>query len=117
MREKFSICRGSLSPPAATAVSGFGYPLRAGSGAYGSKHCAKRRSERCVQGGHLRSRPARAWYLLLLVPFIALLLPVYLVRTPAIAGIPFFYWYQFALLFVSAGLTAIVYRAVRDTDR
>jgi hypothetical protein len=51
------------------------------------------------------------------VPFIALLLPVYLRRTPEFAGIPFFYWYQFVVLIVSAGLTAIVYVAVREPPR
>jgi hypothetical protein len=62
------------------------------------------------------SKPARAWYLLLLLPFIALLFPVYLRLTPAIAGVPFFYWYQFLLLFVSAGLTGVVYIAIRDIE-
>jgi hypothetical protein len=59
----------------------------------------------------------RAWYLLLVLPFVALLCPVYLRLTPAIAGIPFFYWYQFLLLFLSAGLTGIVYYAVRETEQ
>jgi len=59
---------------------------------------------------------ARWWYWLLAIPFIALLCPVYLRQTPALAGFPFFYWYQFMVLFVSAALTAIVYYAVRDVD-
>jgi hypothetical protein len=62
------------------------------------------------------TKSRRAWYLLLIIPFVALLCPVYLRLSPAITGIPFFYWYQFLLLFVTAGLTAIVYRAVRDTE-
>ncbi len=65
----------------------------------------------------LGEKAARAWYLLLLVPFFALLCPVYLRATPMLAGIPFFYWYQFGLLFVSAGLTGIVYVATRDGRR
>ncbi len=55
------------------------------------------------------SRWARASYVLLLVPFATLLAPVYLRATPELAGVPFFYWYQFAILAISAGLTAIVY--------
>jgi hypothetical protein len=62
----------------------------------------------------LGSKPARAWYLLLAVPFIALLFPWYLRAEPALGGVPFFYWFQFALLFVSAALTAVVYVAVRE---
>ncbi len=54
------------------------------------------------------------WYALLLIPFVALLLPVYLRTTPQLGGVPFFFWYQFALLFISAGLTAIVYLATRE---
>lgn len=61
-------------------------------------------------------RSARRWYWLLVVPFIALLCPVYVRVEPAIAGVPFFYWYQFLLLLVSAVLTAIVYLAVRDSE-
>jgi hypothetical protein len=64
----------------------------------------------------MSAKSARAWYLLLLVPFIALLFPWYLRLTPAIAGIPFFYWYQFLLLFVSALLTAFVHAVMRDDE-
>ena len=55
------------------------------------------------------------WYWLLIVPFVALLAPVYLKTEPALGGFPFFYWYQFAVLIVSAVLTWIVYRATRGT--
>jgi hypothetical protein len=65
----------------------------------------------------LNSPSTRRWYALLLVPFAALLAPMYLRSTPQVAGIPFFYWYQFVMLFVSAGLTAIVYLATRDRPR
>jgi hypothetical protein len=55
------------------------------------------------------------WYWLLIVPFVALLVPVYLKTEPTLGGFPFFYWYQFAILIVSAVLTWIVYRATRET--
>jgi hypothetical protein len=81
----------------------------------------KERTDRAASGasrrGGLETRPARAWYLLLVIPFVALLCPVYLRQTPALAGIPFFYWYQFLWLFVTAGLTGTVYYAVRERDR
>ena len=53
------------------------------------------------------------WWLLLL-PFAALLFPAIYARSePALLGFPFFYWYQFAWLLVSAALTAIVYQRSR----
>lgn len=52
------------------------------------------------------------WYLLLLVQFVgSLAVPFYNKIDPALWGIPFFYWYQLALVLVSAVLTAIVYFA------
>ena len=58
-------------------------------------------------------RDAR-WYLLLLIPFLALAFPALYARAdPAWLGMPFFYWYQFVMLFVSSGVTAIVYVRTR----
>lgn len=56
----------------------------------------------------------RWWYLLLIVPFIALLgVPFYASGEPSFAGFPFFYWYQFLWVILGAALTAIVYFATR----
>ena len=53
-------------------------------------------------------------YLFLLVPFIALLWPpFYAMDQPELSGIPFFYWYQFLWLVLTAILTAIVYGLTR----
>ena len=54
------------------------------------------------------------WYLLFVPTFVALLFPFYLRTEPALGGVPFFYWYQFAVLIVSALLTWIVYAATRE---
>lgn len=52
------------------------------------------------------------WYLLLLIQFIpALWVPYYNSIEPTWNGIPFFYWFQMALVLVSAVVTAIVYFA------
>jgi hypothetical protein len=52
------------------------------------------------------------WYLLLLVQFVSTLwVPLYNSVEPAWAGIPFFYWYQMLMVFIGAGITAIVYFA------
>jgi hypothetical protein len=48
-------------------------------------------------------------YVLFVIPFIALLWPFYLRDEPRVAGFPFFYWYQFGWLFITAILTWIVY--------
>lgn len=62
------------------------------------------------EGG--RSSPL--WYLLLLVPFVAMLwVSSYNRAGPSWGGIPFFYWYQMLWIFISAALTLIVYLATR----
>jgi len=64
-----------------------------------------------------RARPARWWYVLLLVPFIAILwVPFYASWEPAAYGVPYFYWYQFLWILISAVLTAIVYFATREPE-
>jgi hypothetical protein len=58
------------------------------------------------------SRGHRAWYLLLLVPFVGLLwVPFYDSTEPELFGFPFFYWYQFAWVFIAVIITAVLYRA------
>ena len=49
-------------------------------------------------------------YLLLIVPFIATLwVPFYAGTDPTFFGIPYFYWYQFLWVIITAVLTAVVY--------
>jgi hypothetical protein len=58
---------------------------------------------------------------LLLIPISACLIPwVYNRRTPALAGIPFFYWFQLALVPLGAlfaGLVVALERSGRTRDR
>jgi hypothetical protein len=59
----------------------------------------------------MRGKPgrgkSRAIYLLLLVPFIAVLwVPFYNRVTPTLFGIPFYYWYQ--MLWVALGAAVLV---------
>jgi hypothetical protein len=57
----------------------------------------------------------RAWYALLLAPFVGMLwVPFYNRIDPKAGSIPFFYWYQFVWIGISAVLTAVVYFATRD---
>jgi hypothetical protein len=50
------------------------------------------------------------WYLLLLLQFVpALWVPFYNSVEPTFIGIPFFYWFQLALVPVSAVVTSVVY--------
>jgi hypothetical protein len=62
-------------------------------------------------------RGSRAWYVLLLVPFVALLwVPFYTRTTPRLFGFPFFYWYQFLWVPVTAVLVWIVYVVTRPPE-
>jgi Protein of unknown function (DUF3311) len=56
------------------------------------------------------------WRILLAVPFVALLLPIYVRAEPSVAGIPFFYCYQIAFVPISAALTWIVYLKTRENE-
>jgi hypothetical protein len=61
------------------------------------------------------SRAGSPWRLLLLIPFVGVLwVPFYNSVEPRLGGIPYFYWYQFLWILISAGLTGIVYVAERD---
>jgi hypothetical protein len=52
------------------------------------------------------------WYLLLLLQFVPTLwVPLYNTAEPSFIGMPFFYWFQLALVFASAAVTAVVYWA------
>ena len=52
------------------------------------------------------------WYVLLIIPFVALLwVPSYNSAEPMWAGVPFFYWYQLLWVIISAAITAVVYFA------
>ena len=57
-----------------------------------------------------RGRNWSWWYVLLLLQFIpALWVPAYNLVEPAWLGIPFFYWFQLALIVACAVVTAFVY--------
>jgi len=59
-------------------------------------------------------RLRRRWYGLLLLPYIFLLwVPLYARESPELFGFPFFYWYQFLWIVLSALLTGLVYRKTR----
>ena len=59
------------------------------------------------------SRGKRAfWYALFLVIIgVAASVPLYNRVEPTLVGIPFFYWFQFAWIVVTAIVTALAYRA------
>jgi hypothetical protein len=65
-----------------------------------------------------RDRSHRAWYWLLIVPLVGLLIPpIYNRADPEFIGLPFFYWYQLAWVPISVALTALVYRKTREPER
>jgi hypothetical protein len=57
-------------------------------------------------------------YLLLSLPFIGLLCPgFYASESPRLGNIPFFYWYQFLWVFLSAACTGLAYLVERRHGR
>ena len=60
------------------------------------------------------AKTLRIWhYCVLAIPFVGLLWPpLYSRWNPEVFGIPFFYAYQFVWIFLSASLTAVVYRSI-----
>jgi hypothetical protein len=49
------------------------------------------------------------WNLLLLIPLLMLVTPWFNFAKPRLFGLPFFYWFQFAFVFVGVACVAIVY--------
>lgn len=67
-----------------------------------------------MQNGSRAGRKGRQWALvLLIIPLVATLwVPFYATAEPSFQGIPYFYWYQFLWVLITATLTAIVYALV-----
>ncbi|MGA9343203.1 MAG: DUF3311 domain-containing protein [Rhodanobacteraceae bacterium] len=62
---------------------------------------------------NMHSRSSRVfWYaLFMLVIALSLWVPLYNRAQPTLVGIPFFYWFQFGWIALSAVVTALAYRA------
>lgn len=59
-----------------------------------------------------KARAWSSWYLLFIALFVvALWVPLYNRIEPTLLGMPFFYWFQLAMVVVGAVLTAVVYFA------
>jgi hypothetical protein len=64
-----------------------------------------------------RMKASRAWYLLLLLPFVGTLLPfIYNRASPSLFGLPFFYWYQLLWVVVTSLLLGVVAFVFRRRD-
>jgi hypothetical protein len=53
------------------------------------------------------------WNLVLLIPFIVLLTPLYNSQSPELFGMPFFYWFQFLVIPIGVLCTITVYRMTK----
>jgi len=71
----------------------------------------------------LSTRDKTAIGVLLAIPLLALLIvPIYARSGPQLLGFPFFYWYQFAWVFLASGFTQMAYVVIKrgrheDGDR
>jgi predicted ferric reductase len=63
--------------------------------------------------GKVRGFQFSPWNLLLIVPLLILVTPLYNVDGPRLFGMPFFYWFQLAFVVVGVLATLIVYWATR----
>ena len=71
-----------------------------------------------MQGNGSRRPASRLWYLLLLVPYVAMIwVGSYNKSQPYCAGIPFFYWYQLLWIWIGSALIVIVHLAVNRDQR
>ncbi|MFL6118357.1 DUF3311 domain-containing protein [Actinophytocola sp.] len=61
-------------------------------------------------GGRASGLVFNPWNLVLLIPFIVLLTPLYNKESPTLFGMPFFYWFQFLVIVVGVLSTIVVYR-------
>jgi len=74
-----------------------------------------------ARSGATASRPTGTYLacaVLLLAPFVALLwVSSYAKESPRLFGFPFFYWYQFLSVLISAVFTFIAYLLVRRVEQ
>jgi Protein of unknown function (DUF3311) len=59
-------------------------------------------------GGPTRGGRWSYWLLLIVIP-LTMFVPLYNRVDPTLFGFPFFYWFQLAMIFVGAALTALAY--------
>ena len=57
------------------------------------------------------------WNLLLLIPLLMLITPLFNTDEPALFGMPYFYWYQFMFVFVGIACVGAVFAATRNRGR
>lgn len=58
----------------------------------------------------------RAWNLLLLVPLISCIPPLFNSTEPRLGGLPFFYWFQLVVIPIGILCTVTVHRMTRHVD-
>jgi hypothetical protein len=64
-----------------------------------------------------RRSDASPWYWLLLVPIVLLAYPpMYNRQDPELGGLPFFYWYQLAVVPVGVACTVVAYLKTRTSE-
>ena len=63
-----------------------------------------------MRGSDSRRSGSRLWYLLLIIPYAAMIwVSSYNKAEPSWAGIPFFYWYQLMWIWIGSGVILLVH--------
>jgi uncharacterized protein DUF3311 len=68
-----------------------------------------------ISRGRFGSRIS-GWNVFLLVPLLMLLTPLFNTVNPRLFGLPFFYWFQLAGVFLGVACVSVVYLATRTGD-
>jgi hypothetical protein len=64
--------------------------------------------------GKVRGIQFSPWNLLLIVPLLVLVTPLFNMDGPRLFGMPFFYWFQFLFVVIGVLATLIVYWMTRE---
>jgi cell division protein FtsW (lipid II flippase) len=73
---------------------------------------------KAMRGDGSREPGSRLWYLLLLIPYVAMIwVSSYNKAEPSLGGVPFFYWYQLLWILIGSALIVIVHLAVNRHRR
>jgi hypothetical protein len=79
-----------------------------------AKNTATQAWEQAMKSAARRTGIWSWWYLLFVVQLIVLWVPLFNRTSPALFGLPFFYWFQLLCVLFAALFNAVIYLATRE---